>query len=130
MKRRDFDRRSQNRLKLSGKAIAQFIGPTGVTTGNAFKGELSDISSGGLSFFIRISKKETARLLLGRKLSIKFPLSIGESQVEVDKDGTILAVHACPFEDYSVHIRFDNPLDQDILNQIERCPNPTSLVDS
>ncbi|MGV8075221.1 MAG: cyclic nucleotide-binding domain-containing protein [Syntrophobacteraceae bacterium] len=128
LKKRNLDRRSLNRFKVSGKALFQIIDATGTPVGNAFKGGLSDISSGGLSFFIRISKEETARLLLGRKLHIRFALSLDEAKLQVDKNGKIVAVRAHPFEDHSVHVKFDGLLDQNLMEEIERCPNSITPV--
>jgi len=67
LKSKKMDRRALKRVKLSGKGQIQLLNRSGEPIGKSFKGELSDISVGGLSFEIRISKEETARLLLGRR---------------------------------------------------------------
>jgi CRP-like cAMP-binding protein len=128
LKTKNLDRRAQKRLSLSGRTFVQLVTPSGVATGNAFKGDLGDISSGGLSFFVRISKKDTARLLLGRRLNVNCVLSLGESQLEINEAGTVVAVSTCPYDDYAVHVRFDKLVDKSVLERIEKCPNPTSLV--
>jgi CRP-like cAMP-binding protein len=115
LKAKNLDRRSQKRVRLSGKGMIQLLGASGKLLGRAFKGELSDISVGGLSFTIRISKKENARLLLGRKMNIKFVLPLGNAKRKIDKDGTVIGVKAHPFDDYSIHIKFEEALDQRIL---------------
>lgn len=115
LKAKNLDRRSQKRVKVSGKGMIQLLGASGKPLGRAFKGELSDISVGGLSYVIRISKKETARLLLGRKMNIKFVLPLRNSKQKIDKNGTAIGVRAHPFDDYSIHIKFDELLDKKLL---------------
>jgi hypothetical protein len=95
--------------------MIQLLGAFGKPLGRAFKGELSDISIGGLSFTIRITKKENARLLLGRKMNIKFVIPLGTSKQKIDKNGTVIGVRSHPFDDYSIHIKFDELLDKKIL---------------
>ena len=87
--------------------------------GKAFKGELSDISVGGLSFFIKTSKEETARLLLGRSLNLKFTLATGVSQLKIDQNGTVIGVRYHLLKDYSLHIKFDRMLSEKIVQEME-----------
>jgi CRP-like cAMP-binding protein len=115
LKAKNLDRRSQKRVNVSGKGMIQLLGASGKPLGRAFKGELSDISVGGLSYTIRISKKETARLLLGRKMNIKFVLPVQGSKQRIDKNGTAIGVRSYPFDDYSIHIKFDKLLDEKLL---------------
>ena len=115
LKAQNLDRRSQKRVKISGKGVIQLLGASGKPLGRAFKGELSDISVGGLSYTIRISKKETVRLLLGRKMNIKFALPVEGSKQKIDKNGTAIGVRSHPFDDYSIHIKFDKLLDEKLL---------------
>jgi len=115
LKAKNLDRRSQKRIKLLGKGMIQLLGASGKPLGRAFKGEFSDISVGGLSYIIRVSKKETARLLLGRKMNIKFVLPLRNSKQKIDKTGTVIGVRAHPFDDYSIHIKFDELLDKRLL---------------
>jgi CRP-like cAMP-binding protein len=115
LKAKNLDRRNQKRVRLSGKGMIQLLGAFGKPLGRAFKGELSDISIGGLSFTIRITKKENARLLLGRKMNIKFVIPLGTSKQKIDKNGTVIGVRSHPFDDYSIHIKFDELLDKKIL---------------
>lgn len=115
LKAQNLDRRSQKRVKISGKGVIQLLGASGKPLGRAFKGELSDISVGGLSYTIRISKKETVRLLLGRKMNIKFALPVEGSKQKIDKNGTAIGVRSHPLHDYSIHIKFDKLLDEKLL---------------
>jgi len=74
-----------------------------------FKGQLEDISLGGLSLMIRISKKENARLLLGRGI-ISF-LPVGPNEVR-ERRGEIVGVSLQDYvdKDYRIHVRFYDPM--------------------
>ncbi len=118
LKKKNLDRRNQKRVKVSGKGIIQLLNASGNPLGRAFKGELSDISVGGLSFIIRITKKETASLLLGRRLNIKFVLPVKGGKQKINQDGTVIGVLSYPFDDYSIHIRFDDTLSGRLVGKI------------
>jgi CRP-like cAMP-binding protein len=74
-----------------------------------FRGQLEDVSIGGLSFLIRISKKENARLLLGR--SIVSALPVGQDEFREFR-GEIVGVtlQDSMDKDYRVHVRLDQPM--------------------
>jgi CRP-like cAMP-binding protein len=118
LKSKKMDRRALKRVKLSGKGQIQLLNRSGEPIGKSFKGELSDISVGGLSFEIRISKEETARLLLGRRISIAFNISKRRPGQMIDRSGIIVGVYPFPFEDYSIHVKFDKMLDQSAINAV------------
>ena len=86
-------------------------------TSENFKGEISDISCGGLTFFIRISRKENARLLLGRKIKTILSGSNGE---QIECVGQIVAVRFQHFveSDYSVHVKFNTVLSDTVIKSI------------
>ena len=122
LKSKKMDRRTLKRVELSGKGQIQLLNRSGEPIGKSFKGELSDISIGGLSFEIRISKEETARLLLGRRISVAFSISRSIPSQMIDRSGTIVGVYPFPFEDYSIHVKFDRMLDQSAINAVKtRC---------
>ena len=83
----------------------------------SFKGELADFSTGGFSVYIRISRKENARLLLGR--GIKTTIPIDEGQV-VHCSGQIVAVRSQQYvgSDYSVHVQLKEPLEEHVIKRI------------
>lgn len=118
LKSKKMDRRALKRVKLSGKGQIQLLNSSGEPIGKSFKGQLSDISVGGLSFEIRISKEETARLLLGRRISIAFNTSKSMPGQMIDQSGIIVGVYPFPFEDYSIHVKFDKMLGQSVINAI------------
>jgi hypothetical protein len=104
----DKDRRKHKRSKLSGPVTAILLNNEGKGTGVSTKGELADISAGGVSFYIRISKKENSRMLLGRNVRVLFPASEMAGRM-IEQQGVIMAVrgyHAMENE-YSVHVKFD-----------------------
>ncbi|MBW2609188.1 MAG: cyclic nucleotide-binding domain-containing protein [Deltaproteobacteria bacterium] len=115
---KNLDRRIQKRVNISGRATIQLFNPSGGPSGKAFVGTLSDISVGGLSFFIKISKKETARLLLGRKLNIKFILQLKDAQQKTDLNGTVVGVRYHTFADHSIHIKFDKQLSEKFIEGV------------
>jgi CRP-like cAMP-binding protein len=125
LERKGLDRRSQKRVNISGKAVIQLLNDSGNPVGNPFRARLSDISVGGLSFYIKIPKKEVARSLLGRSLNMKFILPNGSSEDKIDQNGTVVAVHSQHFDDYSVHIKFDAMLSEKVVEEVERFSNPS-----
>jgi CRP-like cAMP-binding protein len=114
------DRRALKRVKISGKGIFKLLNRAGEPIGKSFKGDLSDISVGGLSFEIRISKEETARLLLGRRINIAFNYSKSIPNIMIDQNGIIVGIYPYPFEDYSIHVKFDKMLDKSVIDTIQR----------
>ncbi|MDK9707451.1 MAG: cyclic nucleotide-binding domain-containing protein [Desulforhopalus sp.] len=111
IKKSSRDRRNQERFALAGRASTTLLDTSGQSIGVSAMAELADISIGGLSYTVRISKKENARLLLGRKVQVKLPA--GEKSGEfVQIIGDILAVRStyAVENDYSVHVRFDSKL--------------------
>lgn len=124
LKKRGLNRRTYQRVSISGEGIFQVLNIAGDPVGKAFRGRLSDISVGGLSFFLRISKKETGRLLLGRALHVRLTLPQGADQQKMDIYGRVVAVRSHPFEDYSVHIKFDEMLSARIVAEFKRLSTP------
>ncbi len=114
------DRRALKRVKISDKGLFKLLNRAGEPIGKSFKGDLSDISVGGLSFEIRISKEETARLLLGRRINVAFNYSKSIPNIIIDQNGVIVGVYPYPFEDYSIHVKFDKMLDKSVIDAIQR----------
>ena len=75
------------------------------------RGELADVSRGGLSFYIRTSNRDQAKQLLGRKVFVKFDLPTTQGAYSVERTGKIIGVISQMFTDYSVHVKFDRQLD-------------------
>ncbi len=111
------DRRLAARYPLSMIVEHMLLDQYGNSGKKSFKGELADIAVGGLSFFIRISRKENARLLLGRKIGSTIPLPGGGT---ASCRGQIVAVRPQNYQDsdYSVHVQFDEGIGVDIVKRI------------
>jgi CRP-like cAMP-binding protein len=120
LKQKKMDRRSLKRVKVSGIGQINILNKAGVPMAKSFKGELSDISDGGLSFEVRITKEETARLLLGRRINVKYSFSQSIPAINIDQNGIVVGVYAYPFEDYSIHVKFDDLLDKTAIGTIMR----------
>ncbi|MFC1535013.1 cyclic nucleotide-binding domain-containing protein [Thermodesulfobacteriota bacterium] len=115
LEKKGLDRRIQKRLELSGRVTIQLLNASGGPTGKPFIGGLSDIAVNGLSFSVKISKKETARKLLGLKLNMKFTLPSAKSPQKIDQNGTLVGIEYPVLADYSIHVRFNKPLDEAIM---------------
>ncbi len=113
------DRRSHKRYRISGRVVTTLVDNMGRNLGTDFKIELCNISLGGLSFLVRISQKVNGRLLLGRKLQVQFPAA-DKTCEGVTVVGDILSVKNtyAVGNDYSLHMKFDPPLDQTQLHDI------------
>jgi hypothetical protein len=102
------ERRSSTRLNISGTVMFQLLEKSGHPMGKSYKGELADISAGGISFIIKSSKKETVRMLLGRRLKISFQLPMkNNTYQDVEEAMTVIAAQPQVFDDYSIHLKFD-----------------------
>ncbi|MDD3814531.1 MAG: cyclic nucleotide-binding domain-containing protein [Desulfocapsaceae bacterium] len=82
-----------------------------------FKGQVEDLSLGGLSLMIRLSKKENARLLLGRRIVSSLPMGTDGG---LECKGEIIGVSLQDYIDknYRVHVRFDQPIGADDLKNL------------
>ncbi len=106
------DRREHERHRLSGRVSTMLLDNHERSVGVSSMVELFDISLGGLSYQARVSQKDFARLLLGRKVQVKLPLGEKDGEV-VTVMGDILAVKStyAVENDYSVHVHLDKELD-------------------
>ncbi|NLI82655.1 MAG: cyclic nucleotide-binding domain-containing protein [Deltaproteobacteria bacterium] len=132
LERKGLDRRSEKRYGLPGRGVIQVINQEGVPVSSAFKGELADISANGCCFYVKLSRKETARLLLGRRLILKFVVSVGKYKLQIQQAALVVAVRAHPFDDYTVHVKFDKRLQNQLIENLaglaEMAANQTRSV--
>lgn len=119
IKRSSHDRRSYKRYRIAGQGTTTLLDNRQRGLGTNFIAELFDISEGGLSFMLRITKEQSARLMLGRKMLIKLSKNIN-FQDGIDLIGDILAVkNTLTLENnYSLHMKFDNLLEKKQLHDI------------
>jgi CRP-like cAMP-binding protein/HEAT repeat protein len=118
LEKKGLDRREHERIKVSRKIQLQLTDHNRNPIGRGFRGEMADISKGGLAFLIRISNKDNTRLLLGRNMRITVP--VGGDPAHLHLDGLAIGIQSVQLleNDFSVHIKFPNLLDEDTLQQI------------
>jgi len=115
------DRRKDRRIGVSGRVSITFLNRLGNSTGQQAKGELFDISAGGISFFLRLSRKELSRSLIGTSVKVVLPArEIGDDVASCQ--GVILAVKSYRLldNDYSVHVKFDEPISDEQMQLFVR----------
>ncbi len=124
VKAKTMDRRILRRIAAGGKASAQLMDSSDNQVGKPFKVNMDDISRGGACFYVRIAKRETASLLLGKRLRISyFPAQMGLPNT-IEESGTIVAICFHPFEDCTVSVKFDSLLPEALLEQLEKISPP------
>lgn len=113
------DRRQYKRYRIAGRTTITLLDDRGRSIGTGFATELFDISKGGLSCLLRISQKENARLLLGRKMRLQLPKGV-KGTTDITFVGDILAVKNtyAVENDYSLHMRFDTVKDRQKLHDV------------
>ena len=111
------DRREFPRYSVSVIINNMLLDPYGNTGKRKFKGEMVDISKGGLCFSIQISSKENARLLLGRQIITEITLLNGDI---LKCFGTIVGVKFTKISTqiFTVHVNFYHTLEQENVNQV------------
>lgn len=107
------DRRQSERKKIEGRVATVLLDSERKATKVSAKGELFDISQGGLSFFMRISAKDHSRILLGHHIRIFLPIDMAVPGKVKPVDGMIVAVraHLIMENEYSIHVRFEEKID-------------------
>jgi len=113
------NRRQKERKALSGSVYMVLSGDGEDASETIIRGECSDISSGGLSFLAKIGQKKNARLLLGRHIGLFFK-DADQEERKLSLSGTVVAVRNLNAIDMgrSVHIHFDEELEQSILTDL------------
>ncbi|MGD2188170.1 MAG: cyclic nucleotide-binding domain-containing protein [Desulfobacterales bacterium] len=115
LQKKELERRAHKRYAISGTAAIQIIDKP---EGKVYKAELSDISAKGVSFIMNTSP-QSADVLLGCQLSLKFLLPRVSDQTRIDQDGIIVGVHRQLFNEYLINVKWDHPLSNDIIAQIK-----------
>ncbi len=123
LREKGLNRRAYRRIKMTGPILFYVLNAAGEPIGKAFKGDMADVSLGGLSFYIKTANRKNALMLLGRRLRVKFDLPGGGGKREVKQVGTITGVINHLFNDYSIHMRFDTPMNKLVLEEIENVPD-------
>jgi HEAT repeat protein/CRP-like cAMP-binding protein len=124
LRNKGIERRRQERFIIAGVVDVQLLNSSGAPTGKTFKGNLRDISVGGISFGIRSPSRKNISLLLGRNLEmlLDFPAALGPAlgvemmvsqgspKIRIKHVGTVIGVSHMSGEDYAVHIKFESLL--------------------
>jgi CRP-like cAMP-binding protein len=111
-------RRLFERKKVSGRATIILLDEKGNETGIGAKGDLLDISLGGLSFSLRFSKKKNAAALLGKKIRVN--IHSDTSPTSFSCNALVMAVRCHDYvgNDYSLHVEFQKELNRMEMQQI------------
>ena len=101
-----------------GAAVIQFRDGYGKPVNKPFKVALFDISTGGISFGLKLNRRQEAAKLLGQHLVMQSGYVLDGKKQKFTQKGKIIAAHLQPFGESSVHIQFENPLSDDIMKDI------------
>lgn len=116
LKEQELDRRHYPRFRADNVVTFHVLGKDGKPAERSYKGEVHNIGQGGLAFLLRIAKRESRRMLFGRRLLVRVPQENGGLKFT----GTVVAVTLYdPQEhDYSVHLAFDQPISEKLIHPL------------
>jgi CRP-like cAMP-binding protein len=116
MKKKGMDRRVHERYRKECKIQLQIVDDKEKVL-STFRGDMTDISLGGLSFNVRITNKENIRLLLGRHIKVIIPVT---NLPDAVLRGLVIGVQVCDLvlSDYSVHVKFNAELERNQLKSL------------
>lgn len=117
------DRRIQRRIQLPGRILLKVVDAKGEVVGKTIRGDISDVSIGGVSFYVHTTNREQAQMLLGHNLYLRF--NMPPVMTEVKQVGKVLGVkHQAAGSDskekYSVHVKFSKVLPESSIAEAER----------
>lgn len=118
LQKKELEKRTNRRYGIKGVVAATVLDKQGKKTSSNFRGSLSNISVVGSCFDIHCSKKETAKALLARHIHLTFEIEVNGNPNRFVAIGKIVRVSFHLHSDYSVHVHFVKPLDQDTLKPI------------
>jgi len=114
------DRRHHKRFVLPGKVVFYCLDSNGQPGSTPVYGVMEDISQGGLSFTIRQSNKQTARMLLGSQALLNI-LPGEDEKRKIAKNGRVTSVYNQLFDNYLINFKFHKLL---LPNQILALVDP------
>ncbi len=123
IKERGVDRRDHSRKMISGNAAVQLFSGSWQPVAKPFRGDVADISRGGVAFLVNIKDRKTARALLGRNVGFTVTIPGVQPKVKLTKKGYIVAISHIPFEGYCLHVRFDTLLNTGEMEEIRVLPD-------
>jgi CRP-like cAMP-binding protein len=133
LKENSQDRRVQRRLSLPGRILLNIIDTAGEVVGKTIRGDIGDVSAGGVSFFVQTVNREQAQMLLGHNLHLRF--NMPPVMTEIEQIGTVLGVKRCveepeEKEKYSVHVKFSETLPEKSIIEAERFIKMLKIAES
>jgi len=110
-------RRQFERKKLPGQVAIDLLDQNGKDKGLAAKGELLDLSRGGVALTLRFNKKSNASALLGQK--VRVGIRPDATAALLQRVGKVMAVRCFDFvgNDYSLHVEFESELSNSEIHQ-------------
>jgi CRP-like cAMP-binding protein len=123
LKSKDLERRIYKRLALPGKLLVQLVTDSDQPAVKPFNAQLLDISASGLAFLMKTTQKAST-LLIGRNLNMKLTFDELESDIEIKRVGSVVAVNIEPFHEYVVHAEFGKNLTSTIIDDLEDLIHP------
>ncbi len=105
------------RYTVDGVVQATILTKEGKKSTTSFRGGLTEVSSEGCCFEIKVSKKESARALLAKNLSIVMSLNRSKASPTLSVTGRVERVSFHLHNDYTVHVSFHKPLQEDELKK-------------
>ncbi len=113
---KNLERRHDTRFPLEGVVNAQLQDLKGQDLGASFRGVLEDVSAGGICFYIKSSTQSTARMLLGRPVSLSFSwINLG-----LYVRGVIVSSKYHLRNDYTVHVKVTNRNDPLFVELVQK----------
>lgn len=118
LKKARSNRRQFKRRNVSGRLAFTVLDKSGKQISKEAKGDLLDISMGGVAFSIHSSQKKNAVTLFGRQLRVS--MNAGIAANELIRIGTVQAVRDMDRigNEYSLHLEFSERLSNSEVQQI------------
>ncbi len=109
LEERGLNRRVDPRHAAAGEILCRLENREGQPPGRAFRGNLVDISAGGICFHVRVASARMAHLLLGRRLQceVRQP-EVPSTLFPLPPIGRVVAVRPLQGDLFSVHLQFAN----------------------
>jgi hypothetical protein len=120
LRQKGIDRRSFKRINLNTRISFQMLSFSGSKgSPRSVRAELWDISKGGLSFYFQSKNPHAVQSLIGQDIGVRFELNYKGKTKTVALSGVVHGVQSHPFDEYSVHLKFNRQLSDTAIRAIE-----------
>lgn len=110
LKQYGMERRIDQRAEVAARVSLQFLSMDGRPERKTIRGDLLDISVGGLSTLVAVPADEACGFV-GKRINAKLVLPVGDPPMEIDQNGVVVAVFPKNNDQAaSVHLKFDGRL--------------------